>query len=172
MCREYFMKIRSFDRNVCILFFPNRVCHIAVTASKPERFINVLRRRFATIGATVIAESIHPIGGVNHWGCIDGKYVFRYLMHFAGYEIVNQDGSFFTNIEVEARDWVKSKAREQYFFHLDRPFLSIARAELAKRRRKFLPLQVIRRAAIEQSAQLMYTPFERRLFHMEAQAEL
>lgn len=162
----------SVDRCfICVLFFANRHCHVALTSQEnPGKFVAGLASRFLKIGLDSTQNFIASLGYVNHWERVQDKYRWRYLMHIANFQIVNLDGSEFRGVDVANETWDELKLdawRELDRYRL-RPILNIARAERKRRGRKFLPRQEIREAvANADESDCAYTQFEKDLLRFD-----
>lgn len=163
---DYLRKFEYDDCALCIMYFANRRCHVALTTrNDPQKQVKNLVRSFGKKQLEVVGSDIIALGSVNYWNRVHDKYQWRFLMYLAGFEIVNQNGTVFHNVESETWDQPKRMAMEMYLRHAIRPAISIVRAECVKRRRNFLPQQVIRKAIIGSSEeQRKYNEFEKRLF--------
>ncbi len=150
--------------SICVLFFDIHQCHVSLTSRDPNIYIRTLKRQFSLKGFELIESESFDVGCLNYWDRVSEKYMWRYLMHSAGFKIVNQDGSFFDRVEDETRDTIKIDATKKLLQIKVKPANSIIRAEYKSRKRRFLPKQVINRLILKNnSEQRAYSNFEKRL---------
>lgn len=164
-------KIQHRCISICILFFRDRSCHVSSTAQPAEKYLPALIRIFRKSGFETIATEVVSVSHTNHWGRVDDKYMWRFLMHAAGFRIVNQDGSFFENVEGETLERIKAQALKHYDFLSVRPALILIAADSKMRRRPFLPRQTIQRILRGACQTLRYSNIESVIFGLETVPE-
>lgn len=160
-------KIQYKCISICIIFFRDRSCHVSSTAQPAEKYLPALIRIFRQKGFETLAAEVVSVSHSNHWGRVDDKYMWRYLMHAAGFRIVNQDGSFFEDVDAQTLDRIKDEALKHYEFLSHRPALSLIAAESKRRRSPFLPRQAVQRLLRGASHTLRYNHIERVVLGLE-----
>lgn len=164
-------KIQHRCVSICILFFRDRSCHISSTERPAAKHLTALIRTFRQQGFETLATEVVSVSHTNHWGRVDDKYMWRYLMHLAGFRIVNQDGSFFEDVDGETWDRPKVEALKHYEFLSLRPALSLITAESKRRRSPFLPRQAVQRLLRGACQALRYSHIESVILGLEVVPE-
>jgi len=100
------------DCYILIFFFADsNLCHVSVSQSE-KRAVSAIRRKFSNIGFDVVDVVSFYNGNAMEFQKIEDKYTWRLVMHYMGFDIINQDGSIFSNVKEETREAPTMRAIE------------------------------------------------------------